>query len=385
MLHNRYQVRGGEDESTDNEVALLRKKGHEVTLLEENNHSIIGLRSRLTAAASSVWSRDWYDRVKATLSAERFDVMHVQNFFPLISPSVYYAARSRGVPVVQAIRNYRLACPSANLFRDGAYCEDCLGKSFKYPGIINKCYRDSASASATVASMLQVHRSTGTWEIPSRYIAISEFVRAKLVQDGYPAQRIVVKPNFVGGQEHPPPVSASERRHFLYVGRFSPEKGIDDLIEAYGSASTTANLLLVGDAGAEVKKYQQPGVASLGKRPLSEVYELMRNAIAVIMPGRWPEPFGRVAIEAFAAGTPVISTGTGGPAEIIEHGSTGFLTKSACPGELSENLRFLDLNRQVATDMGRAAQKKFLELYSEDANYKRLIEIYHDAKTTLPH
>src|SRR4029077_5139536 len=117
MLHNRYLVPGGEDQSSIAEAALLRDHGHEVELLEEDNRRVEQLGKARTALRT-IWSRESYRRIDEKLRRANFDILHVQNFFPLWSPSVYYAASRNQVPVVQTLHNYRLMCVNSLLFRD---------------------------------------------------------------------------------------------------------------------------------------------------------------------------------------------------------------------------------------------------------------------------
>lgn len=126
-VHNRYQIRGGEDESREAEERLLREMNHTVEVYEEDNERVATINP-LQMAFRTVWSVDAYQTVRQQLTSQLYDLIHVQNFFPLISPSVHYAAKAAGVPVVQTLRNYRLLCANALFFREGRVCEDCLGK-----------------------------------------------------------------------------------------------------------------------------------------------------------------------------------------------------------------------------------------------------------------
>src|SRR5207245_2229955 len=148
------------------------------------------------------------------------EVVHVHNTFPLMSPSVYAPCKQRCIPVVQTLHNFRVACPSANFFRDGAPCEDCTRGLWH--GIRHACYRDSQLATATVASMIAVHRARRTWTtLVDRYIVCSEFARNKFIHAGLPADRIHLKPNFVA----PDPGHRTHAHDYgLYVGRLSAEK-----------------------------------------------------------------------------------------------------------------------------------------------------------------
>lgn len=374
MLHNRYDIRGGEDESTDCEYRMLRDHGHDIELLEANNSEIGRSISKVEAAVSAVWSRRWHGSISEKLRLGSFDVLHVQNFFPLISPAVHRAALTAKVPVVQAVRNYRLACPSANLFRDGHVCHECVGTITKFPGIRHACYRGSTLGSATVAAMSGVHRAIGTWSKVSAFVAISHYVREVLVEDGFSPDKIFVKPNFVEVEGVTRPAAHADRKHILYVGRLTREKGLDLLLEAYKASGLNIPLKLVGDGSVGAEGIA--GVEVLGRRPLPDVYELMREAYCVVMPGRWAEPFGRVAIEAFAAGTPVIATNLGGVAEIIDHEETGLLLQLNDVASFAQGMKRLVDDAQASQRMSFAALQVFREKYSAESNHTMIMNIY---------
>ena len=132
VAHNSYQHAGGEDAVFDNEARLLRQSGHEVREYLDDNHRIAEFSST-RLGIETLWSRSSYKKLSAVLAEFRPNVVHFHNTFPLISPSVYYAARNHSVPVVQTLHNYRLFCPAAAFFRDGKVCEDCLDKAAGKP------------------------------------------------------------------------------------------------------------------------------------------------------------------------------------------------------------------------------------------------------------
>ena len=182
-------------------------------------------------AVSTVWSQSAYRALRAQLRERHYDIVHVHNFFPLISPAVYYAAQAEGCSVVQTLHNYRLSCPAAIFYRDGQVCEDCLGKAVPWPGVLHGCYRGSRAGTATVAAMLAGHRLIGTWRSKvDLYIALNEFMRQKAIAGGLPAERIVVKPNFVG---HDPGVGDGRGGFALFTARLNPEKGVPELLAAW--------------------------------------------------------------------------------------------------------------------------------------------------------
>jgi glycosyltransferase involved in cell wall biosynthesis len=376
-IHNSYQIRGGEDESCSLEEQLLREMGHEVDRYEETNDRVESLPN-WQIAARTIWSQEAYQVVKHRLQDQRFDLIHVQNFFPLISPSVYYAARDVGVPVVQTLRNYRLLCPNALFFRDGQICEDCLGQPIPYPGIIHRCYRNNRAASAVTAAMLTTHRAIGTWNnLVDVYIALTHFSREKLIQGGVPAQKIVVKPNFV----HPDPgVGTGKGGYALYVGRLSVEKGLDTLLAAWEQIGDRIPLKIVGDgplADMVINAREKlPKVEWLGRRSMPEVHALMGEASLLIFPSKWYETFGRVAVEAFAKGTPVIAAKIGAIAELVDHGRTGLHFQ---PGQAQDLANWVDWAMTHPIELSKMRQEARIEFeskYTATENYQQLISIY---------
>src|SRR5687768_15757282 len=139
VVHNSYRQAGGEDVVCAAEAALLRQHGHEVVEYREDNWRIAEM-SRLAVAAQTIWSRPARQKLLRMAHHVHPDVVHFHNSFMLVSPSAYYASQEAGVPVVQTLHNYRLVCPAATFFRDGHVCEDCLGKTPPWPGVMHACY-----------------------------------------------------------------------------------------------------------------------------------------------------------------------------------------------------------------------------------------------------
>jgi glycosyltransferase involved in cell wall biosynthesis len=381
VVHNRYLTRGGEDESVAAEQRLLRQNGHEVDLHEEHNERIQTL-GKMRVALRTVWSPESHRRLRQRLRHRKYDLVHVHNFFPLISPAVYYAAKAEGVRVVQSLRNYRLLCPNAELFRSGRPCEDCVGRRIPWPGVVHACYRDSRPATAAVAAMIAVHKYLQTWQrTVDLHIALTAFTRNKLIEGGLPADRIVVKPNFVEGA--PPVPGTGAGAYALFVGRLSSEKGLATVLEAWQRLGQAIPLKIVGDGPlAESVEATAAGVAGvdyLGRRPLRKVYDLMADARFLVLPSEWYEPFGRVAIEAFACGTPVIASDMGGMAELVDDGRTGRLFRPGDAGDLADAVRWALAHPEELNRMRARARAEFETKYTAERNYRQLIAIYRQA------
>lgn len=377
VVHNRYQQAGGEDQVFLEETALLEDRGHEVTRYELHNDRIETM-NRATLAKKTLWNGAVYRELGELLRRERPYVAHFHNTFPLVSPAGYYAARAAGVPVVQTLHNYRLLCPNALFYRDGGPCEDCLGKAVTWPGVVHGCYRGSPVASAVVTGMLTAHRAARTYaKTVDAYIALTEFARRKFVEGGLPEEKILVKPNFVS----PDPGAGQGRGGFaLFVGRLSPEKGIGTLLEAWERPGGRVPLKVVGDGpltGNVVSAAaRHPGIEYLGRKPAEEVRALMKEAAVLVFPSEWYETFGRVAAEAFAAGTPVVAADIGAIAEIVEDGKTGLRFRPGDAGHLAAQVGLVLSDPAAYARMRREARAEFEARYTAGRNYGMLMEIY---------
>ena len=383
MLHNRYLIPGGEDQSTAAEVALLQQHGCQVELLEEDNARIEQLGKPRTAVRT-IWSAESFRRIHDKLQKGKFDILHVQNVFPLWSPSVYYAAAKCNIPVVQTLRNYRLMCVNATYFRDNRICEDCAGKIFPWPGIIHACYRSSLAGSAVVAAMDGIHKLLGTWRTRiDVYVALTEFARDKYIAGGLPAKKIVVKPNFVYPSPEPGPGGAG---YALFVGRLSAEKGIATLLDAWKSAVDPLRLKIVGDgplsAMVEAAAGEAARIEYLGRRAPRDVMELMRLAEFLVFPSEWYEGMPRTVIESLAVGTPVVASNIGATASMVVSGETGFHFAPGNISELRERIEWCSQNVDQLRSMRGSARQAFEAAYTGTANAEMLLKIYRMAQET---
>jgi glycosyltransferase involved in cell wall biosynthesis len=381
MLHNRYLVPGGEDQSAAAEANLLQQQGCAVELLEEDNRRVDQLGKARTAMRT-IWSSESFHRIHDKLRTGKFDVLHVQNFFPLWSPSVYYAAAKCNVPVVQTLRNYRLMCVNAVFFRDSHVCEDCLGKRFAWPGILHACYRDSRAGSAVVAGMNGIHHLAGTWRTKIHvYVALTEFAREKYITGGLPAEKIVVKPNFVYPS---PPPGAGKGGYALFVGRLSSEKGIATLLQAWQSAAPALSLKIVGDGPlssiVQHASRQNQAIEYLGRRSSDDVMQLMAQAEFLVFPTEYYEGMPRTVIESFAVGTPVVASNLGSTANMIVPGETGFQFMPGSVSELRERVEWCSQNLDQLRAMRSNARQVFENNYTGVANARMLLAIYKRAQ-----
>lgn len=383
VAHNFYQQPGGEDSVFAAETALLRARGHQVIEYTEDNQKIDGLNP-LALGLNTVWSRRSRRTMAALLAHHRPDVLHLHNTFPLMSPVVYYAAHEAGVPVVQTLHNYRLVCPNALLFRDGRICEECLGKAAPWPCVVHRCYRRSLAASGATAAMLSVHRVLHTWtRMVDVYVVPTEFARRTMIRGGLPAEKLLVKSHFI---DPDPEVGPHDGGFALFVGRLSPEKGVGTLLDAWRRLGGRVPLRIAGDGPlsgpvADAAR-RDPSITWVGRKSGAEVVALMGQAALLVVTSACYETFGRVVIEAFARGTPVIASDLGAVPELISGRGAGLLFRAGDTGDLAERVDALWNRPTDLTAMGRAARGEYAAKFTAERNYRRLMEIYDAAMTT---
>jgi glycosyltransferase involved in cell wall biosynthesis len=375
VVHNHYQKPGGEDVVFQSETNMLTSHGHDVILHATSNDDVDN-HNALSLAAKTIWNRTARRQVREIIHRTRPDLMHVHNTFPLLSPSIYSAAHDEKIPVVQTLHNFRLLCPSAVLRRDGKVCEDCVGTLTRWPGVVHACYRGDRGATAVIAAMLTTHALIGTWrEKVDRFIALSDFDKEKFVEGGYPIEKIVVKPNFLSED---PGVRSGRGNYALFVGRLSPEKGLNTLREAMRRMPSPPRLKIAGQGPSmPADPTGDPHTEYLGHQTRPQVFDLLAGASMLIMPSEWYEGCPLVIIEAFARGVPVIASRLGTMAEMIEDGVTGLLFAPLDPDALATAMAWAGDHPDEMQAMATRAREQFDRKYSPAQNYARLLEIYN--------
>jgi glycosyltransferase involved in cell wall biosynthesis len=379
LCHNYYQQWGGEDMSFEARARMLETYGHHVVRFTLHNEAITSM-GKVTLSFRTLWNRQSYRALRELIHRENPEVMHCGNTFPLISPAAYYAAHREGTAVVQTLSNYRHFCPESNFLRNRKNCEDCLGCFFSWRGVVRRCYHHQYGASAVTASMAAFHRALNTWNKKiDRFICLSEFSRQKCLEGGFPAEKMVVKPNFIDPDPGPGPGG----EYAVYAGRLSAEKGIETLLTAWRRLKGAVPLKIIGDGPMAKEVEAAAGGCSaiewLGRRSPEDIYTLLGGASFLVMPSICYETFGRTIIEAFAKGTPVIASDTGAPAELVREGDTGLHFETGNPEDLVRRIKQFLSDKQGQARMRCSARKEYLKKYTADRNHSRLIAIYDKA------
>ncbi|MFG3100786.1 glycosyltransferase [Streptomyces sp. NPDC048182] len=386
VVHNHYASAqpSGENKVVDQEVALLRAAGHRVGVFERRSDDIAALS--LLGKAAVPLRVPWNPAVRAALAArlraERPDVVHVHNVFPLLSPAVLAACADAGVPAVATLHNYGQVCPPGTLQRDGRPCAECVGGS-PLPAVRHGCYRGSRLATVPLAVGLSVNRRRW-WTGVERFFCISAAQRDVLVRSGMPAERLAVKHNFV-----PDPAARRDGpgEHLLYLGRLAEAKGVRLLMAAWDELAAGGGVgvpLVIAGAGPlepEVTAWAagRDDVDHVGLYDADRSREAVARAVAVVAPSTWQEAFGLVVVEAMAAGVPAVAAGHGAFVELVEDGVTGLLHRPGESASLASRIREITAGRDRNEEMGRAARRRYEQGFSPAVGLERLVEGYRTA------
>lgn len=378
IVHNYYQIPGGEDTVVENEKKMLEDHGHEVILYTRNNSELnnFSKRQKILLPVSTVFNFQTYREVKAMIKKEQIDIVHVHNTLNLISPSVYYAAFSCKVAVVQIIHNFRLLCPGATFYRDGHVCEECLEKGLMC-AVKHSCYRGSKIQTLACVISTTIHRMIGTYK-KLNYICLTEFNKEKLLHlKQIKESKVFVKPNSVASVGKVVLRKMRDNK-FVYVGRLEEIKGVDVLLKAWKHLGADApELYMCGKGPLEawcrsyIEEHHLDKVHLMGFVPNEQVKQLIGESKALILPTRVYEGFPMTIAESYACGTPVIGSDLGNTGSLIEEGVSGWKFAHKSPEELAACIR-------RAEKWDAEFPEEIRQKYSIEENYRRLWEIYQN-------
>ncbi|MBN1528531.1 MAG: glycosyltransferase family 4 protein [Thermoleophilaceae bacterium] len=371
VVHNRYRVEGGEERSVELQVRALAAAGVEHGLFERSSSGV----GRARAATALLRGGADPAGLAAAAGALHADVVHVHNMLPSIGPRGLAAARDTGARVVLHLHNLRLFCAIGVASRDGGPCFRCRGR-LTLPGLALNC-RGSLPESAAYATALALHQPA-VLDAVDRFVAPSHWAAGQLARHGLPADRIDVLPHYL-----PAEAFASSSRagggYALVASRLSVEKGIDTAVRA--SAASGVPLVIAGEGpeeGALRELAASLGAPAelVGRADRARMSELLAGAGALVMPSRYHEFAPYSALEAMAAGLPVVASRLGGLPELIEPRRC---VPTGDAEALARRLRALWDDPELRRSEGEALRARAAERHSERAYVARLLAIYADA------
>lgn len=377
-VYNNHRGFGGSDKALASTIAALRQGGVEVHEFVRDSRDLpAGMAGKLRAAAGGVYAAEAVRGFRALLARQRFDLVHVHELYPLISPWVMPAATRAGVPVVMAAYDFRLSCPVATHHTRQAACFRCLGGR-EHWAVLRNC-RDNAAESVAYALRNASARWFGLYERHvRRYVVVSEFQRDFFGQRiGVPARRLAVNPCVVAAPERGVDDPAAGG-YIGFAGRFVHEKGVEVMVQACRSAGLPMGF--AGSApGHPAVRPDDRAFFVMTKSP-AELAAFYRGARLIVVPSIWSETFGLVAAEAMAHGVPVVVSDIGALPGTVGHGAGGVIVPPGDAAALAATLRRLWDDTAELRRLGAAARAWVLREYSESAHFERLLAVYREVQ-----
>lgn len=389
-ISQNHYVAGGMDRMMFEQARILAERGHNVvpfTAADPDDEPSRWAdyfpvaartdRTPITEVPATLYRPAAARALRDLMRREAFDVVHLHSWYKRLSPAILPVLRDAKVPVVQTLHEYRAVCSRSTMFRNGAICRECAGGR-RLPAVVHRCNGSLSKTFISLSEMALADR-LGYRRIVRRFLPVSDFQRGLLREMGMPDDRMRTLPNPVSIPADASRPHAGGVGPVLFVGRLESYKGVD-LFVALAKRRPNLRFLMAGDGSARgtIEAQRPANLTLLGKLDSGALLEVVRTAACVVVPSLWPEAFGLTAVEALAAGTPVIASRTGGLTEIVRDGTDGYLVP---PNDLDGFVAAVDrifADLVHAREMGAAGRTHATEAFSEDQFCARLTTIYRE-------
>jgi len=377
-VHNDYARPSGEEYAAEGIVDLLRAHGHEVFWFRRSSAEMSGsFGGRAKAFLTGIHNPFAAKALARKLDEVKPDIVQVQNLYPFFSPSILGPVKKRRIPIVMRCPNYRLFCPNGLHLSNGTVCEKCLCFGRELWCVVKNCEGDFCKS---LGYALRNACARITKRITNRvdmFTVQTQFQKQKFAERGIAEDRIAIVPGFV---LPPDGIGHTLGDLVTFVGRVSPEKGIDDFIDA-------ARVLPDIRFAVAGNEQRMPGlrqacpsnVQVLGFLEEDELNALYLKSRIVVVPSRCYEGFPNAVVRAMAVGRPVVASRIGALASIVEDKRTGLLFEVGNVRDLAGKLSYLYGNQDLCERLGAAARQSYSLKYSGQRTYDLLMSAYEKA------
>ncbi len=333
--------------------------------------------------AGAFYNRDAEKCLLRLLKAEKPDIVFVLQQMNTLSPSVFKAAQKAGVPVIHRLSDFNMICPRYDCLRDGKPCTNCIHGDYSH-AIRYACVKGSKAASLIRSASMKYHSMFRLFGSISRFVAPAAFTCKLLEKSGIPKEKLLHLPTFIDASKYE--VSIGKGKHFLFLGRLSPEKGVEDLIRALPLMRHSSVKVVL--AGGRSERYAaeldalvselalEDRVEFLGFAKGDKLKQAIRDCTAVVLPAVWYENMPNAVLEAYAYGKPVIVSDIGSLPEMVEGGATGLLCKPNDPASLADKMDQMMDEPEKCMEMGRAARRRCEQMYSPEKYYEQIDALF---------
>lgn len=374
IVHNAYVYYGGEDVVVQQEYELLKQNGVQVHRYVVSNKNAT-LAEKAALLFSSRGLARYIDEIAAIVQEKQITVLHIHNYYPLLSVALFLDERLRRVKKVLTLHNYRLFHPGGTIMAgertDAAAIQ---GSAYRLMG--RKVYGRSRVKTLLAARFIERAKKEQVWHKGvDGFIALTTFSRDLFVRSGLAPEKVHVKPNFLNATAAR---TEGPRDYFLFVGRLSEEKGIRFLLQAWRSNRISEHLVVVGDGPLrnELASFEGPNISLVGPLNREQVRARYDGAKALVFPSICYEMFPMTVLEAFSRGVPVLASDIGGQSHMVHHGHNGLKFGVNDPDSLHTCVQAISADPQLRDTLSRQAMEEFTRYYSPGQNMAMLTEIY---------
>lgn len=408
QIHKYYskKIVGGSMTAFFETKNLLEKKGHQVAVFSmqapDNEPSRYekyfiknfdieraGFWGKIKLIPKTIYNHEAQKNLEKLIQDFQPEVAHVHNVYHYLTPSIFHTLKKHKIPVVFKLSDYKAICPNYKLFTQGNVCERCKGHKY-YNCLLHKCMKDSYLASFVGAVEAYAHWLKKSYEKIDLFLAPSQFMKEKCVQFGIPEEKIKILRNVINMEQYQNVPQSEEDNFFLYYGRISAEKGIDNLIKAVSKLKREnglgGNKLYITGKGPfenELKKKAsklglKKEVVFTGPKYGDELRELVLKSKFVVLPSIWHDNSPLVVSESQLLGKPVIVSDRGGTREMILDGKSGFVFETENPDDLAGKIeKMLELSADERRKMGEFGKENISQLNNEESYYEKLMQYYN--------
>jgi glycosyltransferase involved in cell wall biosynthesis len=385
-IHNfhRKGSASGDDQVFKSEMTLLEEHGNEVVSYTVSNDSFdnVGVVRKILSTFGMLWSFKNYKAVQELIIKEKPDIVHIHTFFPLLSPSILYAAKRRGVKVVATLHDTRFICPCATSLRGTQLCNEC-GDGHYIRMCKYGCFKGSRLKSFLVAGIFKYHRIRKSfYKQIDKYICLNESQIALLKNIGFNGKKIVKKYNFVPDAEanlKTVKVEGLPERYAVFYGRIGEEKGIRILMKVWDKLPDIPLVIMGGGPLEDELKVwadKHVNVYFLGYTQHDKCLSIVKGGEFVVFPSIWYEGCSMVEIEAESLGNALIATDLGFSVEAIENGINGYKVALGDVNGFIKTIKKLWSEPEQCRNLGENARADYEAKYLPEDNYRQLMEVY---------
>lgn len=331
IIHNYYSVKGGEEYIVELQKKLFEQNNHNVFIYSRDYKELDNwFLGRIWGTFTSIYNPRSIKELKRIISENKIEIAILHNLLPIISPCIIPILKKNGVKIIQTVHNYRLLCPIGIFFNKGRICEKCTTGIREWNCFTNNCNKNLfSSLSFSIRSYFI--RKMNYYHKIDRFLTISDFQKNKLINNGFPEDKINTLPNTIEIKNYD--IDVESKNYIGFVGRLSYEKGIFDFIEI-ANQMPKYNFKVAGAMTKDLNNITIPNnLEFLGFLNPKELDEFYLSCKVILVLSKWYEPFGLVNLESMLRGTPIIAYDIGAIPEIIENGKEGFVIKQ---GEIND-------------------------------------------------